>query len=110
MGHVSLKSNVMSPRHEHLDMLYRALAQIPTGRVITYGNLASRAGRPGGARWVGKALAALPPQTTLPWHRVINCKGEITCPNRQQAKQRLIDEGIDVTGYRVSLALYHYEL
>jgi len=109
MGHVSLKSNVMSPRHEHLDMLYRALAQIPTGRVITYGNLASRAGRPRGARWVGKALSTLPSQTTLPWHRVINCKGEITCPNRQRAKQRLIDEGIEVTGYRVSLALYHCE-
>ena len=41
-------------------MLYLALSQIPPGRVITYGELARRAGMPNGARQVGRMLAQLP--------------------------------------------------
>ena len=33
---------------------------------------------PGQARQVGYALAALPDDSDVPWHRVINAKGEIS--------------------------------
>jgi len=46
--------------------------------VATYGQVARLAGMPGQARLVGYALAILPDQSRLPWHRVVNAKGEIS--------------------------------
>lgn len=57
--------------------IYRVVRQIPTGRVATYGQVASLAGLPGNARQVGYALHALR-DDDLPWHRVINARGEIS--------------------------------
>jgi methylated-DNA-protein-cysteine methyltransferase-like protein len=51
---------------------------IPRGRVATYGQIAALAGRPGQARQVGYALSALSGDTGVPWHRVVNAKGEIS--------------------------------
>lgn len=48
------------------------MARIPRGKVITYGEVAALAGRPGAAREVGYALAALRGSSTrLPWQRVL---------------------------------------
>jgi len=46
--------------------------------VATYGQLADLAGLPGHARQVGYALRALPDESTVPWYRVVNTKGEIS--------------------------------
>ncbi len=46
-------------------------AQVPPGRVTTYGALAEAVGRPGGARAVGAALAANPLPLLLPCHRIV---------------------------------------
>lgn len=51
---------------------------IPRGRVMTYGQVARAAGIPGGARQVGYAMAALPDESDVPWHRVINARGEVS--------------------------------
>ena len=51
---------------------------IPSGKVSTYGDVARKAGLPGAARRVGRALRGLPPDTRIPWHRVINARGEIS--------------------------------
>lgn len=58
--------------------IYRAVARIPRGRVATYGQIAALAGIPRGARQVGYALAALRSDKGVPWHRVINARGEIS--------------------------------
>jgi len=58
--------------------IYSVVALIPSGRVSTYGRVAALAGMPGQARQVGYALAALPAGSDVPWHRVINAKGEIS--------------------------------
>jgi O-6-methylguanine DNA methyltransferase len=52
------------------------LRRIPTGRVITYGEVARLAGRPGAARAVGTIMrrASVP---HLPYHRVIAAGGRI---------------------------------
>ena len=51
--------------------VYLVMAQIPPGKVISYGELAAIAGLGRAARWVGRLMAQLPDDTRLPWHRVI---------------------------------------
>ena len=51
---------------------------IPVGRVATYGQVADLAGLPGHARQVGYALRVLPDESSVPWYRVVNTKGEIS--------------------------------
>ena len=46
--------------------------------MATYGQIATLAGLEGHARQVGYALHALPASTTVPWHRVINARGEVS--------------------------------
>jgi methylated-DNA-protein-cysteine methyltransferase-like protein len=58
--------------------IYGAVRRIPRGRVATYGGVAREAGLPGRARQVGYALAALPDEPDVPWHRVINARGEVS--------------------------------
>ena len=49
--------------------VYQVTAQIPAGRVATYGQIAFLAGRPRASRIVGGAMARAP--EGLPCHRVI---------------------------------------
>lgn len=58
--------------------IHAVVRRIPAGRVATYGEVAEAAGLPGHARQVGYAMHALPDSTTVPWHRVINARGEIS--------------------------------
>lgn len=52
--------------------------RIPRGRVATYGQIAALAGLPGRARQAGYAMAALPDESDVPWHRVVNARGEVS--------------------------------
>ena len=89
--------------------IYAVVRRIPRGRVATYGQVAALAGLPGHARQVGYALHALARGTRLPWHRVINAKGEVSRRRRpgDELSQRLLleREGVrfDARG-RVALA------
>ena len=58
--------------------IYDVVRRIPRGRVSTYGQVAELAGLEGRARQVGYALHALPDGSGIPWHRVINARGEIS--------------------------------
>lgn len=55
--------------------VYEAIALIPKGKVTTYGAIAAAIGRPRAARFVGYAMSNCPEH--LPWHRVVNRKGEL---------------------------------
>ena len=55
----------------------RALAEIPWGRVRTYGAVASRTGAPGGARAAGQGCAKNPFPIVFPCHRVIRADGSL---------------------------------
>ena len=62
------------------------MRQIPEGRVATYGQIAQLANLPGQARLVGYALYRVERSSNIPWHRVINAKGEVSySPHRQGA-------------------------
>ena len=54
------------------------VAQVPAGKVASYGQIAALAGHPHAARQVGAILRGLHPDTTLPWQRIINAQGGIS--------------------------------
>jgi methylated-DNA-[protein]-cysteine S-methyltransferase len=57
---------------------WRALASIPFGTTISYGEQARRLGRPAAARAVGAANACNPTSIVLPCHRVVGSDGALT--------------------------------
>lgn len=76
---------------------YAVVSAIPRGRVATYGQVAALAGLPGRARQVGYALAALPNGTKVPWHRVVNARGDLSVRGEaaaQRQRRRLQREGV----------------
>jgi methylated-DNA-protein-cysteine methyltransferase-like protein len=54
------------------------IRRIPKGWVATYGQVAAMAGMPRRARLVGYVLQRLDPATDIPWHRVVNARGEVS--------------------------------
>lgn len=93
--------------------IYHVVSCIPKGQVATYGQIAQLAGVPGRARLVGYALSFVC-DLSIPWQRVINAKGEISCradgtPAHEVQRLRLEDEGVlfDSRG-RIDLARYQW--
>jgi len=64
--------------------VHRIVKKIPSGSVMTYGQIAEMAGNPKASRAVGYALRASPPDAEYPWHRVVNSRGEISLRNTMQ--------------------------
>ena len=60
------------------DAIYDVVRQIPYGQVATYGQVAELAALPGRSRLVGYALYRVAPDADVPWHRVINAKGQVS--------------------------------
>jgi methylated-DNA-[protein]-cysteine S-methyltransferase len=54
-----------------------AVSKIPYGKTSSYGDIARRAGSPGGARAVGQAVGANPIPIIVPCHRVIASDGSL---------------------------------
>jgi O-6-methylguanine DNA methyltransferase len=57
--------------------VYRELIKVPAGATISYGLLAHRSGIPGGARFVGNAMAKNNFPIIIPCHRVIKSDGSM---------------------------------
>ncbi|MDR8391786.1 MGMT family protein [Aliifodinibius sp. S!AR15-10] len=64
-------------RKDFYKRVYEVVAQIPKGKVTTYGAIASYLGVVSGARMVGYALNKAV-ETEIPAHRVLNRLGELT--------------------------------
>jgi methylated-DNA-protein-cysteine methyltransferase-like protein len=92
--------------------IYRTVQRIPAGCVANYGQIALLAGLPGRARQVGYALHALPPGSPVPWHRVINARGEISLRRQggsSRQRELLAEEGVSLDDRgRVDLARYRW--
>ncbi|MBK7974810.1 MAG: MGMT family protein [Deltaproteobacteria bacterium] len=71
---------------------------IPVGRVLSYGDVARLTGRPRAARAVAAVLRGLPPDSLVPWHRVVSQDGTVPSGGRETwaAIQRaaLVREGV----------------
>lgn len=99
---------------EVYDAIYSVVSSIPHGRVATYGQVAEVAGLPGRARLVGYALKVLPEGSGVPWHRVVNARGEISSrgtPAAEHEQKLLLEtEGIVLNGgKRLSLKRFQWE-
>lgn len=95
--------------------VYRLVAQVPRGRVVTYGQVATLLGAPRAARAVGAALRYLPPALSqrVPWQRVINAAGGISLRGdlwrAEEQRWLLAQEGISFDRYgRVDLRKYRW--
>ncbi len=97
----------MDPAAERRTALYGALAQVPEGKVVTYGQLAEMAGLGRAARWVGRTLSQLPEGSQLPWHRVIGAGGRISLAagtvGGEEQRARLRAEGVYFMNNRVDI-------
>ena len=97
------------------ELIWSVVRRIPKGRVATYGQIAELAGLEGHARQVGYALHNLPEASHVPWHRVINARGEISPRSAGDSHelQRMLLEGegveIDPRG-RIDLKQFRWSV
>ncbi|UOQ95258.1 MGMT family protein [Halobacillus shinanisalinarum] len=87
------------------------IMEIPEGYVMTYGQIARQAGSPRAARQVVRVLHSMSRKYQLPWHRVINAKGEIALNDETAAIEQqlsLESEGVVVINKHVDLDTYQY--
>ncbi len=79
------------------DRIYSVVNMVPPGKVATYGQIARIAGRCS-ARNVGYAMSSVPPESNVPWHRVINSRGSVSVRSHGEPctaqRQMLETEGI----------------
>jgi methylated-DNA-protein-cysteine methyltransferase related protein len=89
-----------------LDRILASVRAVPRGQVAGYGEIARRAGLPGRARMVARALS-LNSDPKLPWHRVLRSDGRIAFPPGTEGfleqGRRLRGEGVVVTNGRVRM-------
>lgn len=95
------------------ELIWSTVRRIPRGKVATYGQIATLAGLDGHARQVGYALHNLPSPSDVPWHRVINSKGEVSprTSGDSHELQRMLLEGEGVVfslGGKLDLKLYQW--
>jgi methylated-DNA-protein-cysteine methyltransferase related protein len=90
------------------EKVIKIIQMIPEGKVMTYGQIAALAGSPRGARQVARILHSMSKKHRLPWHRVINSKGEIALKDDEQ-KLSLQFEGIEVINdWFINLSQYQF--
>ena len=87
----------MSENSEFSERVYALVAQIPRGKVMTYGQIAALCGNARAARIVGGVAHFGPPD--LPWQRVVNKQGGLASGyygGKEGHKKDLQAEGITV--------------
>lgn len=85
-------------KSEFREKIETLMAQVPAGKVTTYGDLAALAGHPYAARIVGGMAHYGNPE--LPWHRLVNRFGGLAVGyhgGRPTQREHLEAEGITCT-------------
>ena len=99
----------MTPFTENVVEIIR---NIPAGKVMTYGQIAALAGSPRAARQVVRILHSMSKKHRLPWHRVINAKGQIALQDEESYQEQLWSleaEGVEVgLNGVIDLKIYQY--
>ena len=96
-------------------MIFQVIAQIPYGRVASYGQIARLAGIPKHSRLVGYVLKHMDADSSLPWYRVINSQGKISLSKLNDQGQNiqaqlLLAEGILVIGNKVKMKEFQWDI
>src|SRR6202011_2107129 len=85
-----MRPKVRRPFPEAVQAVVRDLGR---GEVVSYGEVARRAGYPRAARAVGNVLAS---SMGLPWWRVVRASGELAAHGGDEQTRRLRREGIAI--------------
>ena len=85
-----------------VEIVHEVVNAIPRGVVLTYGEVAAEAGRPGAARAVGGVMASSDGE--LPWWRVVAANGRLVPGHEVEHARRLRAEGVELHNGRVNLA------
>ena len=98
--------------------VYDIVAQIPEGKVTTYGDIARALGHPGASRGIGRILNRNPNPVTTPCHRVIKSDGKLggyvfgTIKKKELLKKEGLcfngDSAVGFANYRISLSNLRY--
>ena len=90
---------------EYVEEVLSLVERIPEGRVMSYGAiadaLAEKSGR-NSARQVGTIMARH--GGGVPWHRVVNSVGRMPPGHEQEARQRLLADGVPLRGEHVDMS------
>lgn len=100
--------------YELYRQILEVVALIPYGRVASYGQVAKLAGLPRHARLVGYVLKHLDQNSPLPWHRVVNAQGKISCKKVTESGEnlqqiRLAKEGVEVIYQTIQLQHFQWQ-
>jgi methylated-DNA-protein-cysteine methyltransferase-like protein len=90
---------------EYVEEVLALVERIPEGRVMSYGAiadaLAEKSGR-NSARQIGTIMARH--GGGVPWHRVVNSAGRTPPGHEQEARQRLLADGVPLKGEHVDMS------
>lgn len=94
------------------EKVYEFLTTVPKGRVVTYGQIAEYLGNKKLARVVGNILHNNPDGDKYPCYKVVDYKGNLSKSyafgGMEKQRERLENDGIRVTKYRVDLDKYKF--
>jgi methylated-DNA-protein-cysteine methyltransferase-like protein len=89
---------------EYVEEVLNLVERIPEGRVMSYGAIADALADVSGrnsARQVGTIMAKH--GGAVPWHRVVTSAGRMPPGHEQEARQRLLSEGVPLRGDHVDM-------
>ena len=91
---------------EYVEEVLSLVERIPEGKVMSYGAIADALAEISGrnsARQVGTIMARH--GGGVPWHRVVTSAGRMPPGHEQEARQRLLSEGVPLKGDHVNMSL-----
>ncbi|MEM9644490.1 MAG: MGMT family protein [Planctomycetota bacterium] len=102
------ESEALTRRESHPDVMrsafVRVIEKLRLGEVVSYGDVARRAGFANRHRAVGKLLASS--MDALPWWRVVYSSGHLPPCNPTLQEERLTAEGVTLVKLKVVRAPY----
>ena len=103
-----IRAGRLRPGMTFNERVWTLTARVPTGKVVTYGDIADAMGTKG-CRAVGNALNKNPYAPAVPCHRVVGSDGSLTgfAGGLEKKKQLLMKEGVPMRGAKVALDARH---
>lgn len=96
------------------ECIVEVIKKIPSGKVMTYKDVATSCGNHKASRQVARVLHSMSEKYSLPWQRVVNSKGEISfidLNSRERQISLLESEGVKVSKKgKIDLNLYRFEV
>lgn len=100
-------------REQRLKRIWATIADIPPGRVASYGQVAEIAGIPRGARQVAYALRVAPDDLALPWFRVVQAAGTLAFKQGSASFRRqkglLEKDGVTLLKGKINMKTYRWQ-